>query len=221
MYLEELKELAIPAGLQTRSEADRSLSLLRGARYTDTLTSPTKLDPIVNALTNPALDTLILEGKVTLGLIKPRVFEGKGLPSNDDQAAQVIMNEIERVCFQLPWRLTKDEIELFYAPLIEKYSERPQAYTVYGTKVWESISNHATSGPITVMLISGDNAIEWWRNKMGSTQPSVASPDSIRGRYGIQTMLPNNLVHGSDKMEEVQRELTVIRDSIRKVQSLL
>jgi len=45
------------------------------------------------------------------------------------------------------------------------------------------------------------------RNIMGSTNPSEASPGSIRGDFGIS--LSMNLIHGSDSVESAKRELKI------------
>ena len=42
---------------------------------------------------------------------------------------------------------------------------------------------------------------------MGSTNPSNASPGSIRGDFGIS--LSMNLIHGSDSVESAKRELKI------------
>ena len=42
---------------------------------------------------------------------------------------------------------------------------------------------------------------------MGSTNPSEASPGSIRGDFGIS--LSMNLIHGSDSVESAKRELKI------------
>ena len=44
-------------------------------------------------------------------------------------------------------------------------------------------------------------------NIMGSTNPSEASPGSIRGDFGIS--LSMNLIHGSDSVESAKRELKI------------
>lgn len=63
------------------------------------------------------------------------------------------------------------------------------------------------SGPVVVMEVQGRDAQSVMRTMMGSTDPSVAAPGTIRGDYGIE--LAENLIHGSDSDEAAERELSI------------
>lgn len=216
MYIDRLRDHHVPLDLIYRSEADQTLSLIRNRAIGRSSKFTRGLRRVFDALCDPELDGLIKQSQATVGLIKPRAFESKNLGWNDDLSARMLLGIIgsERLVFEMPWRLTIPEAEAFYAPLRDKYLDRPQRYQAYGTRVWESVINHATSGPLTLMLICEDNAIEWWRERIGATYPAEADPASIRGKYAYQEMLPNNLVHGSDSPESAARELEVIRNSL-------
>jgi nucleoside-diphosphate kinase len=62
-----------------------------------------------------------------------------------------------------------------------------------------------TSGPVVVVRLEGENAIDVWRTLMGPTDPSSAPPGTIRGDFGLE--ITENIVHGSDSPESAEREL--------------
>lgn len=177
-----------------------------------------KLHKISEVLNHPQLETLINEGKLTLGMIKPRAYEGKNLPPDDDEAAKVLISEIgkENILFTFSTKLTPDQADNFYSDVKDRYS---QIAIDSETTVWDTIYNFAQSGPLTFMLIyreEGD-AVDWWRAKMGKTRPAEADPLSIRGKFAIQEKLPNNLTHGSDSKESVKKEIGVLRNIISNI----
>lgn len=62
-----------------------------------------------------------------------------------------------------------------------------------------------TSGPVVILAVEGDKAIEVCRKLMGKTKFTEAEPGSIRGDYAHS--MTENLIHGSDAPESAQREL--------------
>ena len=64
-----------------------------------------------------------------------------------------------------------------------------------------------TSGPVVAMQVEGENVVAQIRNLMGATNPSDATPGSIRG--DLATELDKNVVHGSDSDESAERELNL------------
>lgn len=126
-----------------------------------------KLTKIKELLEHPELQNLIDENKITLGIIKPDANEGKNLPTDDDQAAKVLLSEIgeENVVFTFSTQLTGSQVESFYGGVKQRYSQITT--NVQGQTVWDTIYNFGQSGPLTFLLIYKEegNAIEWWRNK--------------------------------------------------------
>jgi nucleoside-diphosphate kinase len=53
-----------------------------------------------------------------------------------------------------------------------------------------------TEGPVVVMVLEKQNAIEDWRNLMGATNPANAAEGTIRKAFA--TDIERNCVHGSD-----------------------
>ncbi|WP_408006527.1 nucleoside-diphosphate kinase [Pseudalkalibacillus sp. A8] len=64
-----------------------------------------------------------------------------------------------------------------------------------------------TSGPVFAMVWEGENVIATARNMMGKTNPSDASPGTIRGDYAVQ--VGQNIIHGSDSPESAEREINL------------
>ena len=64
-----------------------------------------------------------------------------------------------------------------------------------------------TSGPVVAMQVEGENVVAQITNLMGATNPSDATPGSIRG--DLATELDQNVVHGSDSDISAERELNL------------
>lgn len=88
--------------------------------------------------------------------------------------------------------LTKSEAQGFYA----EHRERP---------FYNSLVTFMTSGPVVIMLLEGEGAVEKYRKLMGATDPAQAAPLTIRKIFGES--LEANSVHGSDSLSSAQREI--------------
>ncbi len=62
-----------------------------------------------------------------------------------------------------------------------------------------------TSGPLVVMELEGEEAINTNRKIMGATNPAEALEGTIRAKYGDG--MTENAVHGSDGLESASREI--------------
>ncbi len=62
-----------------------------------------------------------------------------------------------------------------------------------------------TSGPVTVQVLEGDNAIAKNRELMGATNPAEAAAGSIRADFA--STIDANAVHGSDSATSAAREI--------------
>ena len=84
--------------------------------------------------------------------------------------------------------------------------EAAEFYKVHQTKpFYDRLCNYLSSGPITVIVLEGDNAIKENRRIMGATDPTKAEDGTIRKRYGIS--IDKNSVHGSDSLENSKKEI--------------
>ena len=62
-----------------------------------------------------------------------------------------------------------------------------------------------TSGPIVIYALEKENAVDDFRNLIGSTDPLEANPGTIRSMYG--KALSSNAIHGSDSDENAKKEI--------------
>jgi nucleoside-diphosphate kinase len=62
-----------------------------------------------------------------------------------------------------------------------------------------------TSGPVVVMVLEGDNAVEKNRALMGATDPKKAEVGTIRADFADN--IDANAVHGSDSEENAKIEI--------------
>jgi len=73
------------------------------------------------------------------------------------------------------------------------------------------------SGPVIVLVLAGDHAIENVRMIVGSTIPTIALPGTIRGDYALDSAISANarkravynLIHASGSKDEAEREITL------------
>ncbi|MGE5236933.1 MAG: nucleoside-diphosphate kinase [Acidobacteriota bacterium] len=89
-------------------------------------------------------------------------------------------------------RLTREQAEAFYAV----HRERP---------FYASLVEFMTSGPVWVMAMERDNAVEHLRKVMGATDSQKAEKGTIRAQFG--TNIERNAIHGSDSPENARTEV--------------
>ena len=84
--------------------------------------------------------------------------------------------------------------------------EASEFYKVHQTKpFYNELCNYLSSGPIIVMILEGENAVLKNRELMGTTDPSRAEKNTLRGMYGIS--IDKNSVHGSDNIANAKNEI--------------
>ena len=72
---------------------------------------------------------------------------------------------------------------------------------------FNSLVDFITSGPIVAIVFEGPQAVEVIRQTMGSTNSAKAAAGTIRGDFGVD--LQQNLVHGSDSLENAAKEIDI------------
>lgn len=97
-----------------------------------------------------------------------------------------------RICALKLMRLTRAQAERFY----EVHKARP---------FYASLCAYMSSGPVTVAILEGEQAIARWRELMGATDPLKASAGTIRKDLGVD--VEKNAVHGSDAPETAAIEI--------------
>ncbi|MBV7299071.1 nucleoside-diphosphate kinase [Enterovibrio paralichthyis] len=89
-------------------------------------------------------------------------------------------------------QLTKEQAQGFYA----EHEGKP---------FYEDLVAFMTSGPVTVQVLEGENAIVRYRELMGKTNPEEAACGTLRADYAVSMRF--NSVHGSDSPVSAEREI--------------
>ena len=124
----------------------------------------------------------------TLSIIKPDAVERNLI----EKIIEFFLTNKLKIVKTKKIQITKDEAAEFYK--------------VHQTKpFYDKLCNYLSSGPIVVMILEGDNAIQENRKIMGATDPKNAEAGTIRNQYAIS--IDKNSVHGSDSPENAIKEI--------------
>lgn len=124
----------------------------------------------------------------TLSILKPDALEKGAI-------GQIISRFESRGLKPIAIRLqhlSKREAEGFYAV----HKERP---------FFKDLVAFMCSGPVVLMCLEGENAIQANRDLMGATDPKKAAPGTIRADFARS--IDANTVHGSDSAENAKVEI--------------
>jgi nucleoside-diphosphate kinase len=84
----------------------------------------------------------------------------------------------------------------------------PQAESFYsvhkGKPFFYDLVEFMTSGPVVVMILKHENAVDQFRKLIGATDPNKAQPGTIRKTFAVSVQM--NAVHGSDSVENAIKE---------------
>lgn len=86
-----------------------------------------------------------------------------------------------------------------------------------GLRIRETNIKYLSTGPVLVMVLAGNTAIQTVRNIIGGTNPLTADIGTIRGDYTIddfaqadkESRAVRNLMHASSEPEEAAREVAL------------
>ena len=124
----------------------------------------------------------------TLSIIKPDAVERNLI----EKIKEIFSKNKLKIIKTKKIQITKDEAAEFYK--------------VHQTKpFYDRLCSYLSSGPIVVMLLEGDNAIQENRKIMGATDPLKAEEGTIRKKYGVS--IDKNSVHGSDSPDNAKKEI--------------
>ncbi|CAI8339973.1 MAG: Nucleoside diphosphate kinase [Gammaproteobacteria bacterium] len=124
----------------------------------------------------------------TLSIIKPDAVKRNLIGNIINKIEEQDLVPIEMKMLQL----SEKESSKFY----EIHKEKP---------FFVQLVDYMTSGKIIVMILEGDNAVNKYRDLIGSTDPNKAKEGSIRKLYALNTT--QNSVHASDSLENAKREI--------------
>lgn len=127
-------------------------------------------------------------GERTLAIIKPDAVKKNVIGDIISRYEKAGLTPIAIRMMQL----SKSAAEGFYAV----HRQRP---------FFNSLTTFMSSGPVVVLVLSGDDAIKRHRDLMGATDPAKADPGTIRAVHG--TNVEFNAVHGSDSPETARFEI--------------
>jgi nucleoside-diphosphate kinase len=100
------------------------------------------------------------------------------------------------------FKLTDAKLMKLEREVAEVHYEHLRSKNFFGELV-----DFITSGPVFAMVLEGKDAVKNARSIIGATNPSDATPGTIRGDYAID--VASNIVHGSDSDENAQREINL------------
>jgi|TARA_B100001079_G_scaffold255985_1_gene252078 nucleoside-diphosphate kinase len=124
----------------------------------------------------------------TLSIIKPDAVERE----LETKIKKIFLDNKLNIVDSKKIKISKEEAEDFYR--------------VHQTKpFYEKLCSYLSSGPIIVMILDGENAIQKNRELMGATDPQKAKEGTIRKLYGIS--IEKNSVHGSDSPKNAKAEI--------------
>ena len=80
-----------------------------------------------------------------------------------------------------------------------------------GKSFYEPLVAFMSSGPVSAVVIEGQDCVKGFRSLAGATNPTDALPGTIRGDFGRDwgTPVQQNIVHGSDSHESGEREIGI------------
>lgn len=130
-----------------------------------------------------------MEKEKTLIILKPDAVKRKLM----GKIIERIENKSYDIEFMSMKNLTVDELNYHYA----EHKDKP---------FFNDLVSYMSSGPVVVMVVSGNNVIKGMRKLTGATDPLEADAGSVRGMFAATKN--ENLIHASDSTESAQREVS-------------
>lgn len=106
-------------------------------------------------------------------------------------------------------RFERKGLILVAGKLLHMSPEQAQRlYEVHkGKPFFQELVSHVTSGPVFAMVWEGPSAVTVGRNLVGSTNPTLAAPGTVRGDYALS--ITANAIHAADSLENAKREMSI------------
>jgi len=124
----------------------------------------------------------------TLSILKPDALEKGAIGKIISRFEE---NGLKPVAIRLQ-HLSQREAEGFYAV----HKERP---------FFKDLVSFMVSGPVVLMCLEGENAMQKNRDLMGATDPKKADKGTIRADFAKS--IDANTVHGSDSVDNAKNEI--------------
>lgn len=133
----------------------------------------------------------------TLVIIKPDAVRRNNTMAIIELYEKAGLSVVERKWYT---RLTEQQAERFYSEHRGKF-------------FFDGLVLAMVSGPVEVLVLEGEDAIEKVREMNGATDPSKAEPGTIRYTFRSAGG-PFNTVHGSDSRDAFHRERSILFDTL-------
>ena len=104
-------------------------------------------------------------------------------------------------------RILKSDFSIIGAKLLQMTQDQAEGfYEVHKDRsFFNDLIGFMTSGPCMVLTLEKKDAVQSWRDTIGSTNPKEAAENTIRKDFA--TNVQENAVHGSDSNENAQKEI--------------
>jgi nucleoside-diphosphate kinase len=138
-----------------------------------------------------------MNGKFTFSIIKPNAIRtGKTGP------ILAMINE--------------GGFEISAMKMVQMTIQQAKAFYVVhtGKPFFEELVEFMISGPVVVMILKHENAVEEFRKLIGATDPNKAEQGTIRRTFAVSVKM--NAVHGSDNDENAIREANFFFSDIER-----
>lgn len=124
----------------------------------------------------------------TLSIVKP------------DAVAKNVIGEIYS-------RFEKAGLSIIASKMLHLSTEQAEGFygEHKGRPFFPALVDFMTSGPVTVQVLEGENAVLTNRDLMGATNPKEAEKGTIRADFAES--IDANAVHGSDSTTSAEREI--------------
>ena len=115
--------------------------------------------------------------------------------------------------------ILKENFEILGAKLIRMSKKQAEGfYAIHQDKpFFEELTLFMSSGKCMVLTLKKNDAVNEWREIIGSTNPSEAKHGTIRKLYA--SSLGENAVHGSDSDENAKKEISFFFSDIEIIQN--
>jgi nucleoside-diphosphate kinase len=106
-------------------------------------------------------------------------------------------------------RLEKAGLKIIAIKILKVTQEQAERhYAIHkGKTFYDGLIKFITSSPVLAMIVEGRNAIKHTRRLVGVTNPSEATPGSIRGDFALE--IGRNVVHAGDSAENALKEYRI------------
>ncbi len=190
---------------------------------------------VLNFLTSEQFRNLVLAGKISLGLARPKLHDPEGRDKPQKEIFQDVLKDIQpplEVALSFPLRFDSQAVH-------EMWPGRSQVSQKQKSPIFKSIGNRwdefvefmtSAESQVLILVSPSGSAIALWREQIGNNwrvselreQVSAGLTGKrvpLRARYSSQDpaeALLNNSFHGSQTRDEVLTETQVIVNLLKR-----